>query len=109
MDMPKGSSSVQKKAEPLTGESLFDSVMTPLPPLPKLGDDLAAESASLAQADKTNEKKEEKKEVKNEEKKVESKPAEVKAAEKTEVKVEEKKEDTPEEKARKEAVALQKT
>ena len=43
MDMPKGASTAQKKAEaaPLTSESLFDSVMTPLP---KLGDDLAAES-----------------------------------------------------------------
>ena len=59
MEMPKGAKTATKKAEPLTSESLFDSVMTPLP---KLGDDLVAESASLAQAEKPKEKKEEKKE-----------------------------------------------
>lgn len=67
--MPKGAKTATKKAEPLTSESLFDSVMTPLPPLPKLGDDLVAESGSLAQAEKANEKKEEKKEEKKDEKK----------------------------------------
>lgn len=53
MDMPKSASSAAQKSEKaITSESLFDSVMTPLPPLPKLGDDLIEETkketASLA-------------------------------------------------------------
>jgi hypothetical protein len=61
MEMPGGAKAATKTPEPLTSESLFDSVMAPLPPIPKLGDDLAAEGGSLAQADKPNDKKEEKK------------------------------------------------
>jgi len=64
MEMPKSAKASTKKAEPLTSESLFDSVMTPMPAIPKLGDDLIAEAGTLAQAEKPNDQKEEKKESK---------------------------------------------
>ena len=48
MEMPKGASSENK--EKVSAEGLFDSVMTPMPALPKLGDDLkeSSEGTSIA-------------------------------------------------------------